>query len=551
MAFIIDRHITIQGVEETRTSHVDAPTLHIGHGTGNELALHDVRVALAHASIERVGEAYVLKDLDSANGTYVNRQRVTACPLADQDTIDIGPYTLHVHLTAPDAPLTLRVEEPEAAAAPETAKPMAYFAKYSLSTSLITKSRITVVSLLVVLALAVIALSDLTIGPEAWHARTTLAPGLVAQAHQQFEPDCFHCHTTAWHNIPETACKTCHDGPVHQSTQVFTPHCTTCHTEHRGRRGALMMVADSRCTQCHADLRTTGQTPSRFATSIRSFTAGHPAFALTIRQQDKATATRVRLDRATVRDPARVHYNHAIHLKPDKLGSKGFERLRCGDCHQTDVQGAYMLPITYEAHCRRCHPLAFDPRFAPAPHDTPTVVRAFLEHTFTNQCLDLLLRPPETQESQAQAPVRIRPGRAMPAPQEEAVALQQCRDTRVQEAEQVLYADKKRQGCQLCHILQPPAATHPLPAVETPAIPQRWLPHSVFNHRVHARAERACHACHRDAATSEKASDILLPNLASCQQCHSATGGASTTCVTCHLYHGQIIPRQKSLSPRH
>jgi hypothetical protein len=203
-----------------------------------------------------------------------------------------------------------------------------------------------------------------------------------------------------------------------------------------------------------------------------------------------------------------------------------------------------MQPIAYEAHCMRCHRLEFDERFPRqvVPHEAPPVVQAFLISTYTPYCLSRLLGPAETLEDEGGEPARRRPGQGERV-REDARSFKQCLDEAVQTAEQGLFRQQehldtaKRQGCGLCHILHPPAPGAPLPTVAAPAIPPRWLTHSAFAHQVHARAGRACEDCHRQARASEQRDDVLLPGIAVCQQCHAASGTASTACVSCHLYH--------------
>jgi len=55
---------------------------------------HDRRVSRQHAELRREGAHWVLHDLDSTNGTFVNEQRLTAPrPLRDGDVIGIGEAT--------------------------------------------------------------------------------------------------------------------------------------------------------------------------------------------------------------------------------------------------------------------------------------------------------------------------------------------------------------------------------------------------------------------------------------------------------------------------
>jgi pSer/pThr/pTyr-binding forkhead associated (FHA) protein len=77
-------------------------TYHIGRGGGNEFYLPDYHASRVHAQITWNGEAYVLKDLGSSNGTFVNGEKITERVLAQGDEIQIGSHVL-----------TLRAEEGE------------------------------------------------------------------------------------------------------------------------------------------------------------------------------------------------------------------------------------------------------------------------------------------------------------------------------------------------------------------------------------------------------------------------------------------------------
>ncbi len=64
----------------------------LGRGQGNTVWMPEDRVVSAqHAKIVRLEDAYVLIDLESRNGTYLNGARVERSPLADGDLIGLGP----------------------------------------------------------------------------------------------------------------------------------------------------------------------------------------------------------------------------------------------------------------------------------------------------------------------------------------------------------------------------------------------------------------------------------------------------------------------------
>ncbi len=62
----------------------------IGRVEGNDIAIEDDSVSRRHAEIRRSGGGYLLKDLESANGTFVNGERVKEAPLVPGDVIKFG-----------------------------------------------------------------------------------------------------------------------------------------------------------------------------------------------------------------------------------------------------------------------------------------------------------------------------------------------------------------------------------------------------------------------------------------------------------------------------
>lgn len=62
--------------------------------TINDLVLDDEAVSAQHARIRLEGLQYVLHDLVSANGTFVNNQRIYRWPLMEGDQITMGTTKL-------------------------------------------------------------------------------------------------------------------------------------------------------------------------------------------------------------------------------------------------------------------------------------------------------------------------------------------------------------------------------------------------------------------------------------------------------------------------
>ena len=69
----------------------------IGRGEKCRLVLDDTYVSTVHARIFAKGDTYMLEDLGSTNGTYLNRRRVTApVELQRGDQVKIGKTVLEM-----------------------------------------------------------------------------------------------------------------------------------------------------------------------------------------------------------------------------------------------------------------------------------------------------------------------------------------------------------------------------------------------------------------------------------------------------------------------
>src|SRR5579871_1709669 len=128
--------------------------------------------------------------------------------------------------------------------------------------------------------LATVAATAWVVGSYAMGVRLPFASGTVSLRHAMFRDDCEKCHTP-WRPASEMdgACKTCHDGPIHQAEEARTPHCAECHDEHKGHV-RLAAVTDAHCTQCHANLTTKSGRKPLAQTTVTSFAGDHPEFAL-------------------------------------------------------------------------------------------------------------------------------------------------------------------------------------------------------------------------------------------------------------------------------
>jgi hypothetical protein len=412
-----------------------------------------------------------------------------------------------------------------------------------------------------------------------------VSPGPITAAHRMIADKCEKCHSDAkatWSlRVTDDACQSCHRVAVHQPIEGKTPACATCHMEHR-TAPALLDVATARCTVCHADLKDR-RVPAVAdgmavklalgSTKIATFGAGDPTrddghkeFAVWEGPGSDRRKTLDAEDKPSDLSP--IKFNHARHLSPNLPGPdrEHFVQLVCADCHRGPFEPAklpygrrngaspapalpdrpefapaeeaqYFAPVSYEAHCAACHPHRADDQIpVTAPHDTPEVVRAFLEGAYARYAL--------TNPKVLEGTPRIRPvadgAKATSAKSREEWAREQ-----VDRAEDLFYRRPCIPGerclrCVQCHFFRDDVQGE-VPTVQPPAIRSRWLPQSRFDHAAHRDVD--CEQCHAGVKTSTLTTDVLIPRIATCRRCHHA-GGASDRCAECHTYHGAMAPHE-------
>src|SRR5215475_8905516 len=76
--------------DESRVVSIETPRFTIGRGAENSLCIPATVVSRSHAELIRVGSDYLLRDLGSTNGSFVNGKRVTEQMLNDGDTLRFG-----------------------------------------------------------------------------------------------------------------------------------------------------------------------------------------------------------------------------------------------------------------------------------------------------------------------------------------------------------------------------------------------------------------------------------------------------------------------------
>jgi pSer/pThr/pTyr-binding forkhead associated (FHA) protein len=73
---------------------LDRPTTLVGRNPDAELFLDDITVSRRHVEIVRHDSQYVVRDLGSLNGTYINRERVEEATLHNGDELQVGKFRM-------------------------------------------------------------------------------------------------------------------------------------------------------------------------------------------------------------------------------------------------------------------------------------------------------------------------------------------------------------------------------------------------------------------------------------------------------------------------
>jgi len=358
----------------------------------------------------------------------------------------------------------------------------------------------------------------------------------------------------------DASCLACHDGKkFHQRNMAAEFACQECHKEHQ-TSGFMPEVDSASCTSCHgsAELMAASREIG-MKTDPHAFSAldSHPKIQPRKRPDKGYTEiiTAFYTDhpefqqiRDGVRDQSSLKFNHAIHLQP---GNKIPRTLNCGDCHERDAKGEYQKPITYGKHCVECHTLQFDPD-TPAendkpgiylPHGDPHYVRAFLRSL--NIQYEEYAKSHEGITSPDELALYVK---------EKKVAIEKRYETGENLERAVFYADMKGvvpggrrapfAGCATCHDVMEPKSDNATPEIKKVITPDRWMTLGKFNHDMHQKG-LSCLDCHH-VMTSELTSDLNLPSIKSCVDCHSPKGGIDHRCIRCHTYHNS---QPASLSP--
>ncbi|MCC6580912.1 MAG: Flp pilus assembly complex ATPase component TadA [Phycisphaeraceae bacterium] len=109
-------YLLIQAPEGRRLLKLPDQRITIGRSASNTIKIEDTFSSRTHCIIDKVGDGYVLRDMDSRNGTRVGGELIKEMPLPDGGQFVIGETTFQFNL---DDPRQIKVAAAAASAAPE------------------------------------------------------------------------------------------------------------------------------------------------------------------------------------------------------------------------------------------------------------------------------------------------------------------------------------------------------------------------------------------------------------------------------------------------
>jgi len=555
------------GAAVYRDRIVNADTISMGRGSEQAVFLPDVRVALQHAQIRQASGGRFQIDSHSASGIRLNEEPLQSALIRPGDTIRIGNSIIQV-AEREGFDLVLEVEtkhsardlEPHIQARAQLQLPHSGF--YMRFTSWFLFVSIFLLFLIIPaghvylsaeLEPWIIKIEEDWLSTEEEFVELPPMPtmlsdrfwnsGTLASAHHFFGHDCETCHTEAFTPTTDAACVVCHDKTYrHVDPNFFEldklndTRCAACHADHNGKQ-ALVIRDDHLCSDCHKDL--TQQGVDTKLGDAADFENNHPPFRPTLIsfQNGKQLSERVSMEnRVRFRERSNLEFPHDVHVSRKGLATFYHEdnvRLWCNDCHKPEPGGGEgFLPINFEQHCQECHRLSFEPMEIDrvVPHGKVGEVMYTLQEYYNSRALA------GDYHNDPDAPSIVKMGR-FPNEHLEGEERIEALVWARRKADEVAQEVFEFSVCIECHRVNMVQEDPPRWDIVPVRINQDWMRKARFSHEKHLTMN--CVTCHL-APESNNSSEILLPDIETCQNCHGGVAAhekLQSTCVDCHGFH--------------
>ncbi|MEO0463453.1 MAG: cytochrome c3 family protein [Pseudomonadota bacterium] len=587
MAFLIRTiDFTSSGREIVRERNVYQASLFVGRAAENDIHLPDLAVEQQHIRIDQGADGSLQVEAVGTLGFELDgrTQMSAAIDPSTGAEIELGSSRLTIAQETQSA-VSITIKQAE-----EKGSKVDALAGFELASALPSKRAMAwVFSLaILVLLLSVPIITHLTREKQDQSQSlaangamvdqvsfdSTWSSGELSLAHHDLKDNCEACHATPFVSVQDETCLTCHEElgehakparlkagmapiPTTEAWQWAVAEtlgkegpgsCTSCHLEHEGKV-RQQAATQQFCADCHDALDKRLSNVS-FG-NADNFGDKHPQFRPTFYTAYKQeNPVRVSLDTEGIEEKSGLIFPHDSHMDPNggvarmAISLPGYgEELECASCHEPDDDRIGYKPVEMEPACEACHSLVFDQvggEFRSLKHGKVDELRADL--------MRMTSGPRSTPRSNNPTG-RKRPGQFASGG---TYAVDFGRPTRsLISINRALMPDGV---CGDCHL---PTKTKGRPDVMPVNLPDRYMQHGFFSHAAHE--EEKCTDCH-EATTSKSATDLLLPDLESCRDCHigevltgpGAPAGLTkvalkedevpSTCAMCHGYHTPTNP---------
>lgn len=549
---------TASGREIVRTRDVEAEVIGVGRASENAIHLPDLAVEQQHLRISQSANGELLIEAAGTLGFALDGRSTKSGAIdpARGGEVAVGSFRLEIGRDEDGAALiTVRQITQDAGELKDRLR------GFGLERALPSRR------IMSWAALAAILLAFLVIPVWSHYTRDEIEPdidqpgqvlmdaswrtGALSSAHHGLEDNCEACHTTPFVAVRDESCLTCHaesfDDADHASADRMAHGrapfgageallwqiagafnkpgpgaCTDCHTEHEGA-GAMEPTSEKFCADCHEtlDARLTDTALGNAA----DFGRIHPEFQALVTPGRGAREVRVTLDDAT-QDFGGLKFPHDMHLSPSNGVGRMASRLRlaqagldCSNCHNPTSDGVRFQPVDMEESCESCHSLVYDrvgSTFRSLRHGNVDAMQADLA------AMDRAPRRP------------VSTGRRRPGQFAEG-GIYYGNFSRASSTGLSRNALAPEGICGECHY--PASNSGRLDVLEVTQ-KSRYFQHGWFDHNQHEQEE--CSTCHA-ADTSSQATDLLLPGIEICRDCHLGESAREaevpSTCAMCHSYH--------------
>ncbi|MBT2135020.1 cytochrome c family protein [Croceibacterium sp. LX-88] len=547
---------TATGREIVRERAVEGNELTIGRAAENDIHLADLAVEQNHVRIVPASGGRLRLQATGTLGFTVDGRSTTDVTIDPRDGAELGLGSYRLSFAREgDSEVTVTVRRTEER---QTAK-VDEQAGFSLAAVMPSKRKVAWASL------ALILLAFLAVPIWSHINRERVAPGInkpdavlmdaswrtgsLSSVHHGLEDNCEACHTEPFVAVRDETCLTCHKdigdhsaeprlasargpmswgdkaqwGVAHAFHKPGPGACTDCHTEHEGA-GRMEPTREQFCSDCHGSLDQ--RLTDTALGNAEDFGKLHPQFQAAI----FTAPGQEKLSRASLDDRPKqwngLRFPHDMHLSKAngvaqmsrRLGTaRGYgQPLDCASCHTPTADGVRFLPVDMEKDCESCHSLVFDrigTTFRTLRHGDVEQMRAELVALDARTPRNTGRRRPGEYGSGGVYRANFGgPGTAL-----------------------MTGAMSEKGLCGECHT---PAASGATLKVLPVTQQSRFFIHGWFDHEPHKQEK--CTTCHK-ADTSKAASDLLLPGIAQCRDCHQGETATKaevpSSCAMCHTYH--------------